>query len=155
MSRKPMRKNCSGKSIRRGRSPAGTDRGGPGEKDGSKLMKAAARPAPLARPIRPPSMQQRCSARCKALIRDRRHRKFSSLDGSRCHIAFFTVLVDVEPLTLDLRCDPQADRGLYECAENRRPDHCECDRHKNRFQLLEPERVTDDSGQAILRRDNS
>ena len=65
------------------------------------------------------------------------------------------MLVDVASLTLDFSRDPQADRGLYERAEHRRPDHRERDRHQNRFQLLEPERVTDDSGQATLRRDNS
>ena len=46
----------------------------------------------------------------------------------RNHVAFFAVLVDIEPLPFDFRRDPQTDRAFY----NRTDDHARETREDNR-----------------------
>src|SRR4029077_17736611 len=79
-------------------------------------------------------------------------KKLGGLDMSTCrHVAFFAVFVDVEALPLDLRRNPQTDCSSDERANEGASDHGQHDRNYDCFQLLDPERVTNNSCQAILR----
>src|SRR4029079_10957309 len=67
------------------------------------------------------------------------------------HVAFFAVFVDVEPLPLDLRRNPQTDYSSHEGANDGAPHHSQRNCDDDRFQLLDPQPVTNYSRQAVLR----
>src|SRR5436189_3528709 len=70
---------------------------------------------------------------------------------SRRDIAFFTVLIDVEALPFDLRSDTQTDQAPYYCANNRASHHGNQNRDCDRLQLLQPQSMSNDSRETILR----
>src|SRR6266481_5450188 len=78
--------------------------------------------------------------------------KKTNTSVSRSYVAFFAVLINVEPLSLDLRRDAQTDCSSYDRADDRASDHREHDCDDDGFQLFDPQRVTDNSGKTVLGR---
>src|ERR1700736_688448 len=74
-------------------------------------------------------------------------------DLTRNHVAFFAVLVDVEPLPLDFGGDAQTDHGFDYAADDCGCGDCKHNRDPDRFQLFEPKHMADNFCQTILRGD--
>src|SRR6266540_4183322 len=61
------------------------------------------------------------------------------------------MLVNIEPLPLDLRCDAQTDQPPDDCANDRASHHRKHNGDSDCFQLLQPERMLHNSRKSILR----
>src|SRR6266487_2561195 len=62
---------------------------------------------------------------------DSKEQEHEQEEDSRSDIAFFAVLIDVEPLSLDLRGDAQTDRASHDCTDDRASHHSQHDRYDN------------------------
>src|SRR5438034_9711922 len=89
------------------------------------------------------------TALMKRKIKRKRKRGRSS---SRSNVTLFAMLIDVEPLSLDFRCDAQTDHSSNDCTDDRASHHGHGYRDHNRFLLFDPPLVTDDSTKTVLRR---
>ena len=61
------------------------------------------------------------------------------------------MLINVESLALDLRRDPQTNQAPDDCTDNRAPHDGKQNRDGDRLQLLQPEGMSDNFREAILR----